>query len=59
MRDEGRPFEIGFQEQVSNHSKLLRSKAVGSEHWRLSAEGYLGQVRIRKANNPEPLCDAS
>ena len=26
--DEGRPFEIDFQEQVSNHFKLLRSKAV-------------------------------
>ena len=23
-RDEGGPLEIGFQEQVSNHSKLLR-----------------------------------
>jgi hypothetical protein len=22
--DEGRPLEIGFQEQVSNHSQLLR-----------------------------------
>ena len=26
--DEGWPFEIGFQEQVSNHSKLLRLRAV-------------------------------
>jgi hypothetical protein len=26
--DEGRPLGIGFQEQISNHSKLLRSKAV-------------------------------
>ena len=33
MGDEGRPFEVGFQEQASNHSKLLRSKAVGSERW--------------------------
>jgi hypothetical protein len=24
VKDEGRPLEIGFQEQVSNHSKLLR-----------------------------------
>jgi len=23
-KDEGRPLGIGFQEQVSNHSKLLR-----------------------------------
>jgi len=27
-RDEGRPFEIGFQRRISNHSKLLRSKAA-------------------------------
>src|ERR1039458_3522154 len=27
-RHEGRPLGIGFQEQISNHSKLLRSKAV-------------------------------
>ena len=39
MRDEGRPFEVGFQEQAPNHSKLLRSKAVGSVRWRLSP-GY-------------------
>ena len=28
MKDEGRPLGIGFQERVSNHSKLLRSRAV-------------------------------
>ena len=28
VRDEGRPLGIGFQEQVSNHSKRLRSKAA-------------------------------
>jgi len=28
VKDEGRPLGISFQEQVSNHSKLLRSKAV-------------------------------
>ena len=53
--DEDRPFGVGFQEQASNPSKLLRSRAVGSERWSQSAEAYLGQVRIRKANNPEPL----
>jgi hypothetical protein len=55
MGDEGRPFGVGFQEQASNPSKLLRSRAVGSERWSQSAEAYLGQVGIRKANNPEPL----
>ena len=28
VKDEGGPLGIGFQEQVSNHSKRLRSKAV-------------------------------
>jgi hypothetical protein len=28
IRDEGRPFEVCFQELASNHSKLLQSKAV-------------------------------
>ena len=27
-RDEGRPLEVGLQEQASNHPKLLRSRAV-------------------------------
>jgi hypothetical protein len=30
--DEGRPFGVGFQEQAPNHSKPLRSRAVGGEH---------------------------
>ena len=28
MNDEGRPFEIGYQEQVSNHLKQLLLRAV-------------------------------
>ena len=28
MEDEGGPFEVGFQEQASNHLKQLLSKAV-------------------------------
>ena len=28
MKDGGRPPGIGFQEQIPNHSKLLRSKGV-------------------------------
>ena len=28
MKDDGRPIGIGFQEQVSNHPKLQRSKVV-------------------------------
>ena len=42
MRDEGRsrmawPLGVGYQEQASNHSELLRSRAVvvsvGVKHW--------------------------
>jgi hypothetical protein len=32
-------FDVSFQERASNHSKLLRSKAVGGEHWSQRAEG--------------------
>jgi len=53
--DEGRPFEVGFQEQASNHSKLLRSKAVGGEHWSQSTGMYPGQVWVRETNVSEPL----
>jgi hypothetical protein len=28
MRDEGRPFEVGFQEQASNHLKQLLLRVV-------------------------------
>ena len=28
MRDEGGPFEVGDQEPISSHRKLLRSKAM-------------------------------
>jgi len=53
--DEGRSFEVGFQEQASNHSKLLRSKAVGGEHWSQSTGLYPGQVWVRETNVSEPL----
>ena len=32
-KDEGGPLGIGFQEQVPNQSKLLRSKKRGGERW--------------------------
>jgi hypothetical protein len=54
MRDEGRPFGIGFQEQVSNHSKLLRVKSRGGEHWGQSVREHPEQVWIRKTNKIEP-----
>jgi len=32
-KDEGRHLGIGFQEQIPNQSKLLRSKRRGGERW--------------------------
>ena len=53
MGDEGRPFEIGFQEQVPNHPKqlLLRVMVVSVRE----KPKQIRQVWIRKTNNPEPL----
>ena len=51
MRD--RPFEIGFQEQVSNHLKLLSSKAMV-----VSVEekaDSIRQVRCKETSVSEPL----
>ena len=59
MRDEGRPLGIGLQEQVSNHSKLLRRTACGGERWSKSSRQDLEQVSIRKTNESEPIEDAS
>ena len=53
INDEGRPFGIGFQEQVSNHLKLLVPKAVV-----VSVEEkvkLIHQVWIRKTNANESL----
>ena len=55
MRDEGRPFKVGFQEQALKHSRLLRLKAVGSERWRVSVGVNPEQVGNRKTNKLEPL----
>ncbi len=54
MEDEGRPFEVGFQERASNHPKLLRLRAVGGERWGQSERMYLEQVWIRETNESEP-----
>jgi hypothetical protein len=58
VKDEGRPLGIGFQEQVSNHSKLLRPKdvvvSVGGK-----IREYFDQVSVRETNASEPFEDAS
>ena len=58
VRDEGGPLGIGFQEQVPNHSKRLRSKAVvvsvGAK-----ARAWPKQVGVRETNESKPFDDAS
>jgi hypothetical protein len=52
-KDEGRPLGIGFQEQIPNQSKLLRSKgvvvSVGSK-----VRMKFGQVSIRETSVSKP-----
>jgi hypothetical protein len=59
VKDEGRPFGAGFQEQASNHSKLLWSKAtvvsVGVKVW----GGISRQVRSGETSASKPFDDAS
>ena len=54
-RDEGRPFGVGFQERASNHSKLLRSKAVVASVGVKALGRYPKQVWVRETNESEPL----
>jgi len=54
-RDEGRPFGVGFQERASNHSKLLRSKAVVVSVGVKALGRYPKQVWVREANESELL----
>jgi hypothetical protein len=56
-KDEGEwPFGVGFQERASNHSKLLRTKAVvvsvGAKF-----RGLPEPVGIKKTNASEPLME--
>ena len=58
MKDEGGPLGIGFQEQVSNHSKRLRLRgvvvSVGTKRGKIPV-----QVSIRETNESEPFDDSS
>jgi hypothetical protein len=54
MEDEGRPFEVGFQEQASNHFKRLLSKVIVVSI-EVKRECKTRQVKMRKTNKPEPL----
>jgi len=48
MRDEGRPFGVGFQERAPNHPKLLRSRVVVVSVGVKALRTYLKQVRISR-----------
>jgi len=58
VKDDGRPIGIGFQEQVSNRSELLRSER-GGERRKKSPRRDLGQVSVQKASASKPTDDAS
>jgi hypothetical protein len=59
VKDEGGPLGIGFQERVSNHSKLLWSNGRGGERWSKSSGHDPEQVCVRKTNESKPIDDAS
>ena len=54
MRDEGRPFEIGLQDQVSNHPRVMRIKSVCGERLGKRWSKRLHQVCTEKMNESEP-----
>jgi hypothetical protein len=59
VRDEGRPFEVSFQERASNHTKLLRSKAVVVSVGVKVRRRISGQVWFRETSESKPFDDAS
>ncbi len=52
--DEGRPLGVGFQEQASNHPKLLCSRDMVVSVGVKASGTYPEQVRIRESNESEP-----
>ena len=54
IRDEGRPFEIGLQDQVSNHPRVMRIKSTCGERFGKRWSKRLHQVCTEKTNESEP-----
>ena len=54
MRDEGRPFGIGLQDQVSNHLRVMRIKSTCGERFGKRWSKRLHQVCTEKTNESEP-----
>ena len=59
VKDEGGPLGIGFQEQVSNHSKRLRSKAVVVSVGRKARDMSSSRCASGETSESEPTDDAS
>ena len=59
VRDEGGPLGIGFQEQVPNHSKRLRSKAVVVSVGAKASGTGPKQVGVRETSESKPFDEAS
>ena len=53
-KDEGRPFEIGLQDQVSNHSRVMHIKSMCGERLGKRWSLRLHQVCTEKTNESEP-----
>jgi hypothetical protein len=53
-RDEGRPFGIGLQDQISNHPKVMRIKSTCGERFGKRWSKRLHQVCTEKTNESEP-----
>ena len=53
-RDEGRPFGIGLQDQVSNHLRVMCIKSACGERLRKRWSKRLHQMCTEKANESEP-----
>ena len=55
IRDEGRPFGAGFQDQASNRLQAAVVKSHGGERWRKRSLTRRDQVSFRETNASEPL----
>ena len=55
IKDEGRPFEIGLQDQVSNHLRVMGIKSACGERLGRRWKKKNHQVGAEKMNESEPL----
>ena len=55
MKDEGRPFGVGFQDQASNYLGVAVIKSHGDERLRKRSHIRWDQVWVKETNANEPL----